>query len=136
MVNIIDFGFRLFDKWLYIMRSGNTLKSFFDDNDYKKIAIYGMGRIGKQLYAELKAVDVDISILIDRNAKCLKDLYNNIITLNELPTFKNIDVIVITPVQFYSEIERQIYEINQDIDVVSVEDVVEYVYRKQVGENG
>ena len=39
-----------FDQWLRIRQEGKTLVDFFEKNDYKTVAIYGMKELGERLY--------------------------------------------------------------------------------------
>ena len=40
----------LFNQWLIVRQSGKTLAEFFEKNNYKTIAIYGMKEFGERLY--------------------------------------------------------------------------------------
>ncbi len=120
-------GFHLFDKWMYNLRNGKKINRFFEDNFYSKIAIYGFGVIGKQIYQEL--LDSQIEVICGVDQDTTKNAFDNlkIIRLDEIKDRRDIEAIVITPLQYYTEIEERIYETGFKGDVVSIEQVVKYV---------
>lgn len=131
MAKMIDtIGFHLYDKWLRNLRNGKNIERFFYDNFYVNIAIYGMGLMGKQVLEELKNSDVQVRYGIDQNAErmivegvdlILPDLLKDI--------SQRIDVIVVTPMQYFYEIENLLLELADGTDIVSIEQIVEYVSR-------
>ncbi|SCW31757.1 hypothetical protein SAMN02910400_00323 [Lachnospiraceae bacterium C10] len=79
--------------------SGYEVFEGFKDN-YKKVAIYGMGRIGKLLYFDIKD---KVSVVIDRNSKIS---INNVETRNPDSDLSDIDLIIITTVYDEEVIEH------------------------------
>ena len=122
-------GFNIFDQWIYNLRLGKTIEFFFIDNLYKNIAIYGMGRIGMQMLEELKNSSVSVKYGIDKNAKEMFFDDIEMIEPNKIKEIKDIDAIVVTPVHLFNEIESYILQLGCDIDVISIEQVVDYIYR-------
>lgn len=129
-INVI--GFHLYDKWLYLKRYGISLEEYFFDNGYRKIAVYGIGMIGKQLLDELKDTNIKVEFGIDINAHTIRKEMIKINTIDEIKDEWEVDAIIVTPVQYYLEIEKQIKEKCGNIIVISIEDVVEFVYRKHI----
>jgi hypothetical protein len=76
------------------------------------------------LYEELLQGETKISCGIDQNAASIQLEGLEIKTLaDELP---EVDAVIVTPMSFY-EIQKNIYrEMGSDVDVISIEDVVEY----------
>ena len=126
-VSIDTLGFKLYDEWLYNIRNGKRIEKFFLDNDYRVIAIYGMGLIGNQVYSELKGSDVKVACGIDQKGGTIKMSNFKTVFPNEVNEYKHVDAIVITPIQHMLEIETMIYNEGFRGDVISVEQVIEYV---------
>lgn len=121
-----SWGFQMFDKWIQIKNKDKNLQCFFEDNFIYNIAIYGMGIIGRRLYEELRFSPIKIKYGIDRNAKDIKIDGLEIKTLDDM--IPSIDAVIVTPIDFY-EIEKNIYQkIGRDIDVIFIEDIVNYCF--------
>lgn len=124
--DFFSWGFLLFDKWLQIKNKEESLQQFFEDNSIYFIAIYGMGVIGRRLYEELLNSPIKVRYGIDRNAKNIRIPGLDIRTLEEALT--PVDAVIVTPMDFY-EIEEKIYQkIESEIDVIFIEDIVNYCY--------
>lgn len=122
--------FRLYDKWLRNFREGKTIESFFCDNFYKNVAIYGLGLIGMQVFEELKDSCVHVCYGIDKNAQDRFVEGLDIITPDCLKKkSQEPDVIVITPIQYFYEIEKMLLGLTTDTEIVSIEQIVEYISR-------
>lgn len=128
--SFFQWGFMIFDKWIQIKNKKKSLATYFDDNSMKYIAIYGLGGIGKRLYEELSEENLQISCGIDRNAT---NIWIDGLTMKSLEDIlPKIDVVVVTPISFY-EIRKEIHEkMGEDIDVVFIEDVINYCFDKFV----
>ncbi len=123
-------GFPLYDKWLRNLRTGKTIECFFHDNFYSSIAIYGMGLIGMQIFEELRDSDIQVYYGIDQNAQekgieGLDVIFPECLKNQALKT----DVIVITPMHYFYEIEKMLLELTERTQIVSIEQIVEYVSR-------
>lgn len=123
-------GFQLYDKWLRLYREGKRLECFFNDNFYSKIAIYGMGLIGMQLYEELMCSDIQVIYAIDQKAKDIYVEGLNILIPDCLEyKIEKPEAIVVTPVQCFYEIEKMLLGKVKNAEIISVEQIVEYVSR-------
>lgn len=125
--SVLESGFHIFNKWLYLKQRNISLETYFQDNLFSTIAVYGYGALGQRLTDDLKQMDLNIRCIIDRNAEKFKQSDISIVSLSE--NLPKSDVIVVTPVQFFYEIESDLEKIT-DSYIVSLEDVVEYVYQK------
>lgn len=126
---LYPWGFYVLDKWLQIKSRGDSLVTYFDDNSIKRIAIYGLGVLGKRLYEELQQEKVKIVCGIDQNAKNIQIDNLEIRTLED--EFPQVDAVVVTPVAF-REIEKEIYQkAGWRTEVVSIEDVVDYCFLRE-----
>lgn len=96
--------------------------SYFIDNGLNRIAIYGMGILGQALCREAEHAGVEVAYVIDRKHKEIDGL---LVYQPEQGDFPDTDAIVVTPVQDYWNIVRQL-EKKTSIPIVSLEDVVAY----------
>lgn len=88
-------------QWISVYQRDMRIKEFFYKYNYKTIAIYGMGILGKLLLNELKESGVTVLYYIDRY-KVLDDLEVQLIHIEqELP---DVDGIVITTVTEFDNI--------------------------------
>lgn len=112
--------FNLLDHWMMIKEEGKSISGYFQENGYLKIAIYGLGKMGNHLLKELKDTNIQVLYAIDTkgDAVCNDTV---VYTLNDkLP---DTDLIVVTPVFDYDNIERSLRE-KTDTKIVSLNSVV------------
>ena len=114
--------YELCNQWLKLKNDGYKLKTFFEDKNYKKIAIYGMGELANRLLEELDDSDIDVKYGIDKNV-CSAFAEIDIIGLDERERFDDVDCIVVTPVHVYEKIKKEL-EIKSNAEICSVDDVL------------
>jgi len=113
--------YNLLNQWLVINQEGKSLEQYFINNNYKTIAIYGVGNLGKRLYEELKNSSIKVKYAIDRDtSNKLMDL--EVFSVEDV--LEDVDVIVVTPVFAFEEIEFEINS-NYDFPIVSLGDIIE-----------
>ena len=118
---------KIFTQWLKMKQRGKSLADYFEKNNYKTIAIYGMHYLGECLVEELKGTDIKIAYAIDRNADNIGMYINdegqslNIIKPEE--TLPAADVIVVTAFYFFDEIEEMLSG-KTDCPILSLEDII------------
>lgn len=109
-----------FDRWLKIRQAGRTLAEYFNSNNYKTVAVYGMKELGERLVDELKDSDIKVCYAIDKNAD---QIYSDIDVITPDDDLKPVDVIVVTAIYYFEEIEDLLSE-KVDYPVVSLEDIL------------
>ena len=57
---------KMFNQWLIIKQEGKSVDAYFKENNYKKIAIYGMGYAGRRLLDDLKGTGIEVVYTVDR----------------------------------------------------------------------
>ncbi len=107
-------------EWLRIKQEGKTLTAFFVQKGYKTVAIYGMKELGERLFDELKDSDIKVKYLIDKNAD---SLYADVDVVTPEDTLEAVDVIVVTAIHYFNEIETMLAE-KVDCSIVSLEDIL------------
>lgn len=130
--DFFPWGFHVFDEWLQLKYMGGSLKPYFEDNQITSVAVYGMGAIGRRLCEEFREQKINIKYAIDRNAANIHINGVKVKTLEEeLPA---VDAVIVTPIAFY-EIEKKLYEkLGSKVNVVFIEDIVDYCLRKRKNE--
>ncbi len=109
-----------FDQWLRIRQEGKTLVGFFERNNYKTVAIYGMKELGERLYDELQGSDITVKYIIDKNADTI---YADVDVVTPDDELEPVDVIVVTAIYYFDEIEEMLGG-KVDYPVISLEDVL------------
>lgn len=114
--------YELCNRWIKMQNDGYHMETFFRENSYKKIAVYGMGELGNRLIEALKGTEIEIAYGIN------KDLWEayaeiDIKGLDEEEYFDGVDCIVVTSVHVYEEVARALNE-KTNCDIISLEDVI------------
>ena len=112
--------YRAFDQWLRIRQEGKTLAEYFQKNGYKTVAVYGMKELGERLCDELKSTDITVRYAIDKNAD---QLYADVDIVTPDEELAPVDVIVVTAITFFDEIEEMMSE-KVDCPIISLEDIL------------
>ena len=112
--------FKMMDRWVEIKQEGRNLAEYFVENGYQKVIVYGMHYTGKRLVEELKNTNIQVVCVIDKKAQSIfADI--DVITKDDL--IPETDVIVVTAISFFDEIENEMKD-KVDCPIVSLEDVV------------
>lgn len=112
--------FHMMNQWVKVKQEGKNLSSFFEKNNYKKVAIYGMGYVGETLLEELKDTGIEVAYGIDRRVfSSHADI--RIVPPDGLPGC--VDAIVVTAIDSFDEIEEMLSE-KVECPIVSIEDIV------------
>lgn len=109
-----------FDQWLQIRQEGKTLVEYFTRNGFKTVAVYGMKELGERLCDELKGSDVTVKYAIDKNADAI---YTDVDVVMPDEELAPVDVIVVTAITYFDEIEEMLCE-KVDCPIVSLEDIL------------
>lgn len=114
--------YKLLLSWLDLKNNNVSIEEYFISNNYTNIAIYGMGELGKKLYEELKdSKKINIKYGIDENNQTMySDLNIYSLYSNKLP---EVDVIIVTPIFEFFELEAMMQDI-VDYPIVSLEEVI------------
>lgn len=112
--------FLMMNQWVKVKQKNRNVMDFLVEQNYRKIAIYGMGYVGKTLLNELKDSNVKVEYGIDKNAEQIS-LNVDIYTIeDELPI---VDAIVVCAVCYYDEIEEELSK-KVNCQIISIEDIL------------
>lgn len=112
--------YNMLNQWLSLKNDGKSLVDYFITNNYKNIAIYGMGEMGIRLMEELENSSINILYGIDKEAG---STYSDIDVLYIDDDLKQVDVIVVTSIFAFEEIEKQLTD-HISYPIISLEEVV------------
>lgn len=112
--------FVLCDKWLELKQNERSIKQYLDRKEFKKVAIYGMGRLGKRLYLELRQQGVEIPCVIDRNGISSK---LGVVCLSPESKIPSVDVIIVTAIRDFDEIKDNMRGKVLD-KIISLEEII------------
>lgn len=111
---------QLFNQWMRTKQEGKSIIDYLHKNDIKTVAIYGMSYVGERLYDELKDSDIEIKYAIDKNAD---GIYAEVDVLSPEEDLPEVDLIIVTAVYFYNEIEDMLSKVT-DCHISSLEDIL------------
>lgn len=112
--------FLMMNQWVKVKQEGKNLASYFEKNEFKKIAIYGMSYAGETLVDELQGTKVQIAYGIDRKAD---GMYANIDIVPLEGDLEEVDAIIVTAITFFDEIENTLAD-KVNCPIISLEDVL------------
>ncbi|MBQ8526917.1 MAG: hypothetical protein IJ429_00460 [Lachnospiraceae bacterium] len=112
---------------LLLEHNGRTIDKFFEDNDVKHIALYGMGLLGCRVYEHLCETEVDVLCAFDRDAdRFCEENDIKILPPDEMLSLeKKPELIVVTSSNFYYDIKEE-WEEKSGIDMISISEILEY----------
>lgn len=112
--------FLMMNQWVKVKQEGKNLADYFEANDYKKIAIYGMSYAGETLFDELSESKIDVAYGIDNRAGSIY-LDLDIVTMED--NLEEVDAVVVTAITYYEEIAEAL-ERKLDCPILSLEDIL------------
>ncbi len=112
--------YHMMEKWMRIKQNEIGLDSYFNSYNYKKIAIYGMGDIGRLLINELSKSEIKVIYGIDKNPGAADEKIDIYSPDDELP---EVDAIVVTAIAYFDDIEAMLSQ-KISCPVISLEDIV------------
>lgn len=111
----------MLNQWLALKEEGKNLEEYFLKNNYRNIALYGMGEMGRHLCEELKGSQVNIQYAIDKEAEdIVADM--QVFSLQDVKD-TNVDAVIVSAVFAFDEIEDELKGVFK-CPVISLEDVI------------
>lgn len=117
-------------KWLVAEKKHINILSVFNNTETGNIGIYGFGIVGKQLASDMEDAHINITCIIDRNARNLKCDYPIYTLDDELP---ELDLVIVTSVNF-NEVKNHIKQKN--CKIILLRDILELAIERKQGDGG
>lgn len=112
--------YKMMCQWVMVKQENKKLADYFEKNNYKRIAIYGMSFAGDTLVDELKNTNIQVAYGIDKNAG---SLYADFDILTMEDKLDEVDAVVVTAITFFDEIAEALCE-KMDCPIISLEDIL------------
>lgn len=97
--------FFMYDKWIALENEKGCLSTFLINKGYMKIAVYGIGIVGRQIISTLKNSEINVLAAIDRNANYIESN----IPVTTIENFKTkVDLIIVSVVNISNAELKQI----------------------------
>ncbi len=94
--------------WMILKQSGKSLGEKILQKGYMTIAIYGMGELGKCLYADINPNSIEIKYAIDSGGS---HDYETIPVVGIDGVMDNVDVIIVTAIYDFDDIKEKLENI-------------------------
>lgn len=117
----------LLNQWLLLAQQGKSLVDYFQKNNYNKIAVYGMGMLGRRLIDEFKDSHIQVLYGIDKRAAYYTGKFP--VYVSPIST-EEVDVIVVTACTYFNEIKNDL-KTKVKCDIVSLEDILPKVLEEE-----
>ena len=115
--------FFLMNQWIGLKQDNQQIETYFQKNNYQRIAVYGMGFVGMRLIKELRNTKLNIIYGIDQNAANISSDLKLLTLEDELP---EVDVIIVTVLGSFQEIYDKL-STKIKCDIVAIEDIINEV---------
>lgn len=111
----------LMNRWMKLLEKGISISTYFTENNYSQIAIYGNGEIGKHLITQLEKDKKNILCIINRTNVFYKN--NTYKISDDIVSLIKPDIIVVTPIMEYFSIKSEL-EFFFNTKIVSIEEII------------
>lgn len=112
--------FCVLDRWMGLKENKQGLDKYLKESGYRKVAIYGVGKLGDHLFRELKCSQVKVICSIDQSAGKKIDDLTSFCVGDKLP---NVDAVIVTPIYDFYSIKENL-EKYVECDVVSLDEII------------
>jgi len=107
------------EKWMRIKQRNKNLSSYFEAYGYRKIAVYGVGDLGKLLINELEDTPIIVDYAIDKNITSNEKI--NVVTPDD--DLSDVDAIVVTAIAYFDDINENLSN-KVSCPIISLEDII------------
>lgn len=115
---------RILEQWIALKQINISFGSWFEENNFHKIAVYGLGRIGQLFLNELMNSNVEICYGIDKGQIAG---IPKVKVVNPEAEFDEVDLVVVTAMAGFHEI-KSLINAKVHCPVVSLEDIIYELY--------
>ncbi len=112
--------FYLLDQWMFLRGKGINLSRYLERYGFRRVAIYGVGNMGKHLITELSESSICIEYGIDKR----QDIrYSDIEVKSIEDDLPEVDAVIVTAVFYFDEI-WSLLRSKVDFPIVSLEEII------------
>lgn len=112
--------FDLMIQWMNLKHQGKSLELYLTSEGIRRVAIYGMGKLGEQLLQELKSSRIELAYAIDQN---VDGIIEGITIYQPDDRLDEVDAIIVTPTWAFDTISDMM-KAKVSCRIISLEDVV------------
>lgn len=112
--------FQILDEWMSLKERDKDIDDILFSAGYKKIAVYGMGRMCAHICSHLADSPVELAYIIDKQ---MNELYDGIQIYDLKNNFEAVDAVIYTDTEVDNDILTQLKEKLKG-DIISLADVV------------
>lgn len=107
-------------RWLQLKQEEKRMAKYFEQNEYRTVAVYGMKEIGVLLCNELRQEGIDVRYAIDKNADEIEADIEIVKPTSEMP---EVDVIIVTATHYFDSIYIELQKLTA-AEIVSITDIL------------
>lgn len=86
----------VYERWIAASQDEKNISDYLLRHNYHNVAIYGLGRLGKQLYNELVNSEINVPYVIDQNYSIDQKYYNQIYCYHPEDKLPFVDLVIVT----------------------------------------
>lgn len=117
--------FQFMKVWMEAKLEGKSFDSYFKQYDYKKVALYGAGEIGKLILKEIQKTNIEIAYFIDKKAKGLINVEGiPVVRMEDINNCETVDAIIVTVLSDYITIYEELLKTNLKMGIIWVQEIV------------
>ena len=114
----------IMDSWMSLWEQKKSVADFLEKYHYKKVAVYGIGILGKHLTFELLQKNIEVAYTIDRNKLLSYPGIPNYLLKEALPV---VDAVIVTAVYEFDDIWKNIRNCKVKCPVLSLVELLNEV---------
>lgn len=99
-----------YEQWVEAFQNGLCVGNYLLAHNYHKVAIYGLGRLGKQLYRELSSSGIEVIYVIDATYGSTSRIYQQTPCFHPKDRLPEAELIIVTIPNEAKEITNQLRE--------------------------
>ncbi len=113
------FMLQLMDQWMELKQRMYHVDTYLWERNYRHIAIYGMGYIGRRLYNDLTG-KVTINYVIDQN---INNKSIDVRVYSPDDKLETVDAVIVTPIMCFDEIRGKLSQ-KMSCPIIAFEDII------------
>lgn len=111
--------------WSFV--GSNQIVKWLKNKNYKKVAIYGMGDMGRKLHRDLEQSKIEVSYTMDQYAGSMTATVP-LVTASQFKVMPEVDIVIVTVVQSFDVVKRELISKGCDEGkIISLKDVINEV---------